>query len=143
VGQRQALTSVPLFSQTGHETFSLELRRFSGWGRAAAVCSRGPRYDVARRVSRIRRKICAASSRPPIGRPFLTAKMPTARAGPVTQRTFPSRGRRPQPALLYLPITRCALLHSLRDKMNVLGGLYCFTVQLASLRRTSRLISAE
>jgi hypothetical protein len=47
----------------------------------------------------------------------------------------------PQLALLYLSITRCALRHSLRDRVNVFAGLYCFTVQLDSFRRTSRLIS--
>ena len=32
--------------------------------------------------------------------------------------------------LLYFPITRCALVHSLRCRVKVLAGLYCFTVQL-------------
>lgn len=47
----------------------------------------------------------------------------------------------PQLARLYLPITRCALFHSLRDRVNVFAGLYCFTVQLDSFLRTSRLTS--
>ena len=47
----------------------------------------------------------------------------------------------PQLARLYLPITRCALLHSLRDSVNVLAGLYCFTVQLCAFTFTRRLIS--
>lgn len=47
----------------------------------------------------------------------------------------------PQPALLYLPITRCALVHSLRDSVNVFAGLYCFTVQLCAFTFTRRLIS--
>ena len=69
------------------------------------------------------------------------ASVPEFAAAVRAGRTLALSERGAQLARLYLPITRCALRHSLRDRVKVFAGLYCFTVQLDSFLRTSRLIS--